>query len=229
VGAGAVGKKREALKAERRYRRELAEIEARTRKKKAAERKRTTAKERRAETDDEVRANIAAELVPVFDRVRRTIKATPRMTRTEAFLLWAERNPDQVLQAQGDVAELEARRLIAEQEKAEREIHAEARKAARRKAARPKKAKRSNGNGNGAPSGLNPTERKIYRAYKRAFEKAPRLHDNPHAEALEQVDYYRRRTSPSARAEFLQHARIVAERDPKTAAIKWPELEEVPF
>ncbi len=42
--------------------------------------------ERQAESDDEVRSNIPPELVALFERVKRGIKASPRMSRTEAFL-----------------------------------------------------------------------------------------------------------------------------------------------
>lgn len=47
----------------------------------------------RAESDDEVRQNIAPELVPLFNRVRRAIRGTPRESRTEAFLRYAEEHP----------------------------------------------------------------------------------------------------------------------------------------
>ena len=43
--------------------------------------------ERQAESDDEVRSNIPPELVALFERVKRGIKASPRMSRTESFLI----------------------------------------------------------------------------------------------------------------------------------------------
>lgn len=58
------------------------------------------AAELRAESDDAVRANLPPDLVPVFDRVRRSIKGTPRMTRTERFLEWAAEHPADVWEIQ---------------------------------------------------------------------------------------------------------------------------------
>jgi hypothetical protein len=98
------------------------------------------AKERRgrtraeaSENDDAVRANLPAELVPVFDRVRRRIKATPRMSRTEVFLHWAEENPGEVLAAQGDAADRAVAELVKEHAEQERLLRSE--KRYRRKAA----------------------------------------------------------------------------------------------
>lgn len=48
------------------------------------------------ESDDAVRHNIPPELVPVFDKVRRSIKGTPLRSRTEAFLEYVDENPDDV-------------------------------------------------------------------------------------------------------------------------------------
>jgi hypothetical protein len=72
------------------------------------------ARERRAESDDEVRANIPPELAYLFERVKRQIKGSPRRTRTEEFLEYAESHPDEELAAIEDktdalIAELEAR------------------------------------------------------------------------------------------------------------------------
>jgi len=78
-------------------------------------RKRSTAAERRQESDDEVRTNLSPELVSVFDDVRKHIKGGPRRTRTEAFLEWAEENPDAVLEAQQHAADKYLRELLAEE------------------------------------------------------------------------------------------------------------------
>jgi hypothetical protein len=63
--------------------------------------KRAAAARRRAEviaeSDSEVLANIPAELVPVWEAKKRAIKATPRRTRTETFLEWAQEHPADVL------------------------------------------------------------------------------------------------------------------------------------
>jgi len=54
------------------------------------------AAELRAESDDEVRANLPPELVAVFDSVRRSIAPTAKRTRTETFLEWAAEHPERV-------------------------------------------------------------------------------------------------------------------------------------
>jgi hypothetical protein len=73
--------------------------------------------ERRSESADEVRSNLPPNLVPLFERVKRGIKAPPRMSRTEAFLHYAEANPNEVV----DVLEEGAAAVIRELEKKERE------------------------------------------------------------------------------------------------------------
>lgn len=82
--------------------------------------KRATLRERRAESDDEVRANIPRAMVGVFDSVRRYVKPTARMSRTEAFLQWAEENAGEVYAIQAQQAERDLARLLAEQERVER-------------------------------------------------------------------------------------------------------------
>ena len=84
---------------------------------------RATRTERRQESDDAVARNLPEELRDVFRQVRRYIKGGPRKTRTESFYEWAQENPGEVLERQGDAAELEAARLIREHEKAERKAH----------------------------------------------------------------------------------------------------------
>lgn len=54
----------------------------------------------RRQSDDAVRANIPAELVRVFEKVKRGVRGSPHMSRTEAFLHWVEENPDEVLAIQ---------------------------------------------------------------------------------------------------------------------------------
>jgi RNA-splicing ligase RtcB len=78
---------------------------------------RTTAAERRAESDDEVERNLPPELVSVFRAVKATIRARPKMSRTEAFLHWVEENPDAVHSVMYDQAERDTARLIAEHER----------------------------------------------------------------------------------------------------------------
>ena len=81
---------------------------------------RATAREARAESDDAVRANIPAELHPVFAVVRTRIKPSARMTRTERFFQWVEEHPNETLRIQSEQAEAGADKLIREHEAAER-------------------------------------------------------------------------------------------------------------
>ena len=82
---------------------------------------RSTARERGQESDDEVRSNLSPEMVPVFNRVRRDIKGTPRKSRTEAFLQWAEENTGEVFELMQHQADRELAKLLKEQEQLERE------------------------------------------------------------------------------------------------------------
>ncbi len=81
-------------------------------------RERSTRRERHQEDDDAVRNNLPGELVPVFDKHRRSIKGSARRSRTETFLEWAAENPDQVLEVQ----QAEADRALKELLKQEREL-----------------------------------------------------------------------------------------------------------
>ncbi len=76
----------------------------------------------RAETDEEVLANLPSELAPLFDRVKKTIKASPRMSRSEAFLKYAETHPEEVLAESQHMDDTRVREL----ERQEREFAKEA-------------------------------------------------------------------------------------------------------
>lgn len=100
--------------AEREYQRSVRALKSKTTEREAAIRKRSTAAERRTESDDEVRGNIPPELVHLFNKVRGVIKAGPRQSRTEAFLEYAEEHPAEYLEAIEDrtdalIRELESR------------------------------------------------------------------------------------------------------------------------
>ena len=71
--------------------------------------------ERRTESDDEVRANLGPEMLPVFEKVKRSIHATPRMTRTEALLQFVHDNPHVVWEVHEKQAADELRRLEREE------------------------------------------------------------------------------------------------------------------
>lgn len=81
-------------------------------------RERSTARERSQEDDDAVRNNLPPELVAVFEKHRKSFKGTAKRSRTEAFLEWAEENPDEVLLVQ----QAEADRALHELLKQEREL-----------------------------------------------------------------------------------------------------------
>jgi hypothetical protein len=76
----------------------------------------SSSKERREESADEVAHNLPPELVPVFRRVERSIRGGPRKSRTEAFLEWAEENPDDVHGIMYEQADRDVARLVAEHE-----------------------------------------------------------------------------------------------------------------
>lgn len=97
-GTSRTERAKDELRQERQFQRELHRAEGRARRREAL---RNTRAERRQESDDEVRRNLDPEHWAVFDQVRRSIKGTPYMSRTEAFLHWIEENPDAVLRARG--------------------------------------------------------------------------------------------------------------------------------
>lgn len=95
------------LREERRTQRDVATADARGR------RVRSTGRERTQEDDDAVRRNLPAELVPVFELVKKKIKAGPRRSRTEAFLEWAEEHPGEIVAVQQQQAERDLAKLLA--------------------------------------------------------------------------------------------------------------------
>ncbi len=110
---------RAELEAERKYQTDLRRIE---RGNHAARRgaPRTSRAERRSESDDEVRVNLPPELVPLFEKVRRGIKGSARVSRTEAFLQYAEEHPREVLAVLDDQADALVREMEEKQRRAPR-------------------------------------------------------------------------------------------------------------
>jgi hypothetical protein len=117
----AIGRAREELEAERKYQGDLHRIEQGNRRRRL-ETTRSTSRERRSESDDEVRANIPAELVALFERVKRGIKGSVRETRTEAFLRYAEEHPGEVLAAIDDKTDAVIRDLERQQREVTRQV-----------------------------------------------------------------------------------------------------------
>lgn len=87
----------------------------------ARELRKVTALERRRESDDEVRANIDPELLPIWERVKSKIRAPAGASRTEAFLHWLHENADEVWRIRGEHAEAELGALLKRERLAQRE------------------------------------------------------------------------------------------------------------
>jgi hypothetical protein len=109
----ATQKARAELREEQRLQREIKRIDSGERKR--DRQREASSAERRQESDDEVRQNIPAELVPLFERVKKTIKGSTRQSRTEAFMQYAEENPHEVVDAQEAISQREIARLIREE------------------------------------------------------------------------------------------------------------------
>jgi septation ring formation regulator EzrA len=93
---GKVGAAKQSRKQLREDYREIKAIDAEASKRRR--RHKALPAEAKRESDDEVRQGIPPELVPIFDTVRRSIKGTPRLSRTEAFLHWADEHENEVIE-----------------------------------------------------------------------------------------------------------------------------------
>jgi hypothetical protein len=105
---------RAELEAERKYQADLRRIERGNRAARLGA-PRTSRAERRSESDDEVRVNLPPELVPLFEKVRRSIKGSARESRTEAFMRYAEEHPREVLEILDDQADALVREMERQQ------------------------------------------------------------------------------------------------------------------
>ena len=119
-GKEGIERRRAELEAERKYQLEMRRID-RGHKQRRSEHRHATYIERRSESDDLVRQNIPKDLIPLFERVKRGIKGSPRKSRTEEFLEWAEQHPGEVLEmidskTDAQVRELEERERAANRE-----------------------------------------------------------------------------------------------------------------
>lgn len=79
---------------------------------KTKEHGRSTRKERAQESDDAVRHNIPADLVPLWNRIRSTIRGNERQSRTEAFLRYVEENPGEAIETQEELSSKYLRDLL---------------------------------------------------------------------------------------------------------------------
>jgi hypothetical protein len=110
-----------ALLEERGFQAEMRRAEGRARKATRVDAARARI-ERKRESDEEVERNLEPELVPVWKRVKRTIKEGPRRSRTEAFLEWAAENAPTVWRIQNEEHERDVERLVAEERDLAREM-----------------------------------------------------------------------------------------------------------
>lgn len=95
--------------------RQLGAAERKRAKRLAAAERRQERREARQQSDDEVEANIDAELRPVWRKVKRDIEGTSKMSRTEAFLHWVDENEGDVWALRQDEIDAELDDLAAEQ------------------------------------------------------------------------------------------------------------------
>lgn len=116
-------------RAERAYQAEIRRIE-RANRQRAQEHPQIGGRVRRQESDDEVRVNIPPEMSMLFERVKRSIRGSDRMSRTEAFFKYAEEHPMEILAAIDDRTEAVIRELEQRERQARRELSRPPREAA---------------------------------------------------------------------------------------------------
>ena len=123
-GADSIQRARVALAAEREYQRvaRLYERPAKQMGPKRARRRGPTAAEQRAESDSQVEQNIPEDLVVVWRKVKHKIKASPRRTRTEAFLEWAAENTGDVYAITDEAIEADVAELVRQEAQLAREV-----------------------------------------------------------------------------------------------------------
>lgn len=118
AGLRGLEKAREVERHERERLRELAAHKRRV----ASHVAKHEARERVSESDDTVIQDLEAhhpELVPVFRKMKEQIKASPRRSRTEAMLEWAEENPDEVASMTASTELTDLQKAIREHQEAE--------------------------------------------------------------------------------------------------------------
>lgn len=79
-------------------------------------RSKSTARERRSESDDAAESNLPPDLRPAWRRLKQNFPGGPRISRAEQFLHWAEENPEALYETLSDAADDDVERMIAEYE-----------------------------------------------------------------------------------------------------------------
>jgi hypothetical protein len=120
--AGIHEQARGRLRAEKTYRAEMRRIVRANKARRKEVAPRRWARERASESDDEVRANIPPELVPLWERIGRSIRGSAKQSRSEAFLHYAEEHPSEVLEGLEDKTEALVRELEARERSARRAL-----------------------------------------------------------------------------------------------------------
>jgi hypothetical protein len=98
--------------------RDFARLERAGRAAKARQRSRATRREQKAESEDQVIANIEPHLIPLWNKVKHQIRGSDRWSRTEEFLHFVEEHPHEVHDAIEREVEREMRALAAKAAKA---------------------------------------------------------------------------------------------------------------
>jgi len=111
-----IERSRAELQAERVYQREMRRIDA-GHKQRRKEHRHATYIERRTESDEEVLQNLDPEFHALWHRLKRGIKGSPRMSRTEEFLKYVESHPAEFLEA----LDMQTSKLVRDLERKERE------------------------------------------------------------------------------------------------------------
>lgn len=107
---------RAKLQAERAFRAEMKRLASHDKQRRKEASSKRQAIHAIQQSDDEVRGNISPELVALWERVKGRIRGSRDMSRTEAFLHYAEEHPDEILSSLDDVTD----RLVRELEERER-------------------------------------------------------------------------------------------------------------
>jgi hypothetical protein len=100
---------------EQRYQAEMRSIGRTVKSREAERRGRTKRSERLSQSDDEVRGNIEPHLIPLWEKTKRQIRGSERMSRTDAFHQYVEEHPEEVWEVQEQAVERELAELAVQE------------------------------------------------------------------------------------------------------------------